>query len=288
MAKFYAFLIIAVAAFIAGSAVVHQRPQNYVRILGMYSFLRQKMADAGILSGFRDNSQKKILTNQERTVVSPPTTGTDGEELPKPTVAQHSAEAIYQAEQIVIQELLDGDTQRKEQQEYDGEEDEEEEYDGEEEDEEEEEEEDEEEEEEEDIAEEEEEIEEEPHEEEEHHEIQEEEEEEEEAFLENEEEEESLTENQEESAVHVWFHNNLKRAIEIFWVDPESGEKYPATPDGNKIVRPDERVAVQTSVGHIFHAYHEGELSSSSDPIKQFQIEPHHKEAVLDFEAADL
>ena len=131
-------LIIAVAAFIAGSAVVHQRPQNYARILGIYSLLRQKMVNAGILSGFRDNSQKKILTNRERTVV-PPTTGstTDGEELPKPTAVQHSAEAIYQAEQIAIKELLNGDTQRKEQQEHDGEEDEEEEYDGEEEEEEE-------------------------------------------------------------------------------------------------------------------------------------------------------
>lgn len=93
-----------------------------------------------------------------------------------------------------------------------------------------------------------------------------------------------IEENGDASKIEVWFHNNLQRAIRIFWVHPESGEKYPAVGDEDHVVSPDERVAVQTFIGHIFHAYHEEESHSSNAPIKEFQIEPHHSEVVLNFE----
>ena len=93
-----------------------------------------------------------------------------------------------------------------------------------------------------------------------------------------------IEENGDESEIEVWFHNNLQRAIRIFWVHPESGEKYPAVGDEEHVVSPDERIAVQTSIGHVFHAYHEEDSHASNSPIKEFQIERHHSEAVLNFE----
>ena len=88
------------------------------------------------------------------------------------------------------------------------------------------------------------------------------------------------------SKIDVWFHNILQRAVRIFWVHPESGEKYPAIGDEEHVVSPGERIAVQTYIGHTFHAYHEEEDSHSSDsPIKEFHIQSHHSDVVLNFEA---
>lgn len=119
-----------------------------------------------------------------------------------------------------------------------------------------------------------EEDEEEPVEEEEDEEYQEEEEEEEEEeFFEEVEEEEA--EEEEENRIQAWFHNALKGAIELFYVDSETGEKYPAAPYGEHIIKSDHMVAVLTGHGHVFHVYPIGG-DNTGEPLQTFEINADH------------
>jgi hypothetical protein len=106
----------------------------------------------------------------------------------------------------------------------------------------------------------------------------EEEEEEEEDFEEEEEEEEHFEEEveeeedfEEENIIQAWFHNKLNRAIELFYVDSETGEKHPAAPEEEHIVKSDHMVAILTGHGHVFHAYPVGG-NTNGEPIQTFEI----------------
>jgi hypothetical protein len=103
------------------------------------------------------------------------------------------------------------------------------------------------------------------------------EEEEDQAYEEEEEEEEDFEEEveeeeeEEENTIQAWFHNTLNRAIELFYVDSETGEKHPAAPDEEHIVKSDYMVAILTGHGHVFHAYPLGG-NATEEPIQTFEI----------------
>lgn len=76
--------------------------------------------------------------------------------------------------------------------------------------------------------------------------------------------------------------NSLKYAIEILWVDDETGEKRPALLDGEHIIPPNKKVDISAFNGHVFHAYPAG--NTSGDPIKTFQVDEESFGLELDME----
>lgn len=87
---------------------------------------------------------------------------------------------------------------------------------------------------------------------------------------------------EEEHEGNFFFLNSLKYAVELLWVDDETGEKHPALLDGEHIIPPNKKVDISTIHGHVFHAYPAGDTDGA--PLKTFQVDKQSFGLELDME----
>jgi hypothetical protein len=87
---------------------------------------------------------------------------------------------------------------------------------------------------------------------------------------------------EEEHEGNFVFLNSLKYAVELLWVDDETGEKHPALLDGEHIIPPNKKVDISAIHGHVFHAYPAG--NTAGVPIKTFQVDEQSFGLELDME----
>ena len=89
---------------------------------------------------------------------------------------------------------------------------------------------------------------------------------------ENEEAIEKVEDESKESLLEVWFKNTLDHAIELFYIDAETGEKYSAATDVPAIVGPGQSMGFFSLHDHAFRAYRVGD-ELLGQPLKVFHVD---------------
>eukprot|EP00591_Stephanopyxis_turris_P006115 CAMPEP_0195522700 /NCGR_PEP_ID=MMETSP0794_2-20130614/21124_1 /TAXON_ID=515487 /ORGANISM="Stephanopyxis turris, Strain CCMP 815" /LENGTH=347 /DNA_ID=CAMNT_0040652521 /DNA_START=41 /DNA_END=1084 /DNA_ORIENTATION=+ len=87
-------------------------------------------------------------------------------------------------------------------------------------------------------------------------------------MVDNPKEEEERQERRKNMGLEAHITNKLDRAVKIYWIDPETQEKYLQTTED---IPPGKTTWFKTHPGHTFHVYHSGE-EDTHDPVTMFQM----------------